>query len=428
MKTLCLSIFISSFAALAAIYPLTDLKLENSSKLSPLKEMINSAKIVGIGESAHGSKNYIKARTLITKYLTQNLNFKNIILEAGYLKVKKLRDQLDRCMTEIPATQDFHKAIKELHPLEHNVEMLELFQYLCQHTYKTKQKIHFAGLDIWTLPWEERDIFKKLVEVLENEELSKAYDIAYKHCWVWKANSWKEASKQEDFKYVAQNWRINPNHHIPCLGTLENAKNLLIQNQDSYIEQSSKTIFNAALKAVRNQIVFQQYRNLYVFDRSKALNLRDAQQALYTQEFINKHPGKTIVLAHNVHIAKNQFQVLPQYPQQWDNVRSLGERLVAIYGRDYFALALTGYDIANSNQKYPTPNREDSLDRYLSSYGELLLLSTDVSDINLHDKWWMHWEYFVNGGYLVPADQYDAIFFIKHSPAATPLSSDGTAL
>lgn len=398
-----------------------NLDLRDLRGLKALNDIVGDAHIVGLGESAHGSMNYIKAQSKIARYLIEKKGFRTVLSETGYIKAEPLKKLIKNCANSLPARQDFIVAMASIEPTDNNLERLEFYEYLCEFSHKTKEQIHFGGLDIWTYPWEERERIKGLESKAGDEIVSKLYNRALKYCWVWSVDSWEEASELAEYQYVAENWRIDPERHIPCLGALRNLNSYINKRKKELSRATSLEIVNSALRAIENQILYQDYRDLYEFKRSLALTLRDAQQARHVKhERLEAGNSKTIIIGHNVHISKNQFKVVPPEPGYWDDVRSLGERLVARHGEGYKAIALSGLKVSSSKGiDYPIPSSEESLDLWLSQKYEYALISAKRFD----KPWWMHWESFINGSYLIPGEQYDGIFFTKESPAATPISS-----
>lgn len=52
--------------------------------LKPLKDMVGSASIVGLGEATHGAHEVFTMKHRIVKYLVSEKGFTNLVLEEGW--------------------------------------------------------------------------------------------------------------------------------------------------------------------------------------------------------------------------------------------------------------------------------------------------------------------------------------------------------
>ena len=58
--------------------------------LKPLKDMVGSASIVGLGEATHGAHEVFTMKHRIVKYLVSEKGFTNLVLEEGWDRALEL--------------------------------------------------------------------------------------------------------------------------------------------------------------------------------------------------------------------------------------------------------------------------------------------------------------------------------------------------
>ena len=422
MKYLILLSITLSFNTYSQIHRIKSLDLDSNDKqFRLLSKITKNAKVIGLGESAHGVKEYAQARTRLIKYLIEKENFRLIVNESGYYSTEKINDYLMKCTNEAPSLEALDKLMSTVGKSEKTQESKEMINWLCQFNTKNQESVRFHGIDQWETPWTTRNLIHTGVKLYNDQKINTLYENLVENCFAWKANSWDEARQFEQFDYVLQTWRLDPEKHRQCVGSLHNIQRALQKiTKDNEVTFWMKT-------ALRVSMVYQKYRNLYVMETSKALNLRDDLQAYLTLRWVYKYESKkkAILLAHNIHISKKQSDVIPRFPGEpykWVNVISTGQNLVAHFGNKYKAIAITGFDVQSSRAgQYPLPDDEESLDLALSNIGDILLVNPKTKWISKQDKWWMHTEGHKNGMYLSPQTQYDGIFFIKEAISVTPL-------
>lgn len=409
----------SPFTFAKSIYSVSSLEMDSPSKeFKPLSKLVKEAKILGIGESSHGSQGFLKARKRLIKYFVKNENYRVILLEQGYRKTEKINDYLNSCQSDTQTEISLTHTLKSLEEIYSNEETKSLLEWLCEFNKYNSNPVSFHGIDQWEDPWINREIIKTGIEYTENKDYKKFFELAQKSCWAWQIDNWDDGPTLPSWDHILQTWRLQVKEHRDCIGSLYNLQRVMgtFQNKDP----EKAFWINIALKV---SYVYQQYRDLYITDIQRALNLRDDLQAYLTMTWVEKFGKKAILLAHNIHVSKLQSEVVPMNPGsqfKWVDVRSTGENLVGHYGREYKSIALTGYDVASSRDgQYTLTNKEDALDYYLSKKGNYLIVDPNARFLHKMSKWWMHNEN--EPMYLVPKKQYDAIFFIRDSREAIRL-------
>lgn len=415
MKLIYLLLVIYNVQANVGVHKVDSLKLTNNYQIKPLYRLIEGAKVVGIGESAHGSKGFLDARAKIIKGLVEDEGYRLLLLEDGFRTVDTINDYLMFCKNSTGNSLKLIKAIKSLSSIYINESTKKLVSWLCTFNRTAKVPVRFHGIDQWEKPWVTRTIIKKGIELTRDIKFKDLYETAQKNCFAWNIDDWSEGS----WDYLFATWNLGLEEHRKCSGSLYNLKRLM--RKHSSIDKDE---FFQIVMALEVAYVYEAYRDLFVHDSSRALNLRDQLQATLVTMWMNKYNNKlkAILLAHNIHISKNQSTVIPPRPSstfRWINVRSTGENLIAHYGTGYKSVAISGYKISSSRDgDYKTIDTPDALDYILSRFGDYLIVDPNIYWIR-DKKWWMHEEF--NGMYLSPNKQYDAIFYVKESKAAKSL-------
>jgi erythromycin esterase len=112
--------------------------------LSPLKDMIGSATIVGLGEATHGAHEVFTMKHRIVNYLVVGMGFNALVLEEGWDKALGL----DRYVLTGKGDPSQY-----LSPEINTKEIIDLLQWIRQYNAdpKHKSKIRIIGMDIQTV-------------------------------------------------------------------------------------------------------------------------------------------------------------------------------------------------------------------------------------------------------------------------------------
>ena len=106
--------------------------------------MIGSARIVGMGEATHGSKEFTLIRHRILKFLVENMDFKGLILEAPEQPAKAIDTYIKT------GKGNTGKLLSDLEYWVHNTqEMLDVIEWMREHNnLHPENHISFYGCDI----------------------------------------------------------------------------------------------------------------------------------------------------------------------------------------------------------------------------------------------------------------------------------------
>ncbi len=425
MKYLCPTCFflvLISFNAFSkpGVKVVQSLESFSNSEYGFLSRLVKDAKIVGIGESGHGSSGFTKARTAMIKKMILIDDFRLILLEDAYFQTSNINSYFKSCHQQTHSEELFVKALKSLTGIYSNTETRELLSWICDFNKTAKEPVKFHGIDIWEEPWVNKKLIGKAHKFFKRDTFKNLFVKASANCFAWQIDSWDDGDTLPAWHYLLETWRLPTESHNICLGSLSNMQTLL----NGYKGAKDEDYFYAKL-ALKVSYVYQTYRDLFVVNVQRVLNLRDDIQAYLVTQWMKKYNNdhKAILLAHNIHVSKKQSIIVPNNPgnpMKWVDVRSTGENLVAHYGKDYKSIAVSGYDVSSSRDgDYITLDQDDALDYVLQEYGDLLIVDPSTRWIDRGGKWWLHGEN--EPSYFKPGIQYDAIFYVKESKAATRL-------
>ncbi|SYX83963.1 erythromycin esterase family protein [Paenibacillus alvei] len=108
--------------------------------LQPLKEMIGSASIVGLGEASHGMHEIFTMKHRIVQYMVTELGFTNLVLEENWGKGL----MLDQYVLTGKGHPD-----KILSPVFNNKEMTQMLEWIRDYNANPKHpnKVRVIGMD-----------------------------------------------------------------------------------------------------------------------------------------------------------------------------------------------------------------------------------------------------------------------------------------
>ena len=112
--------------------------------LEPIKALIGSARIVGMGEATHGSKEFTLVRHRILKYLVEEMDFKGLVLETPEQQAKAINEYIKT------GNGNAKKLLSNLGYWVHNTqEMLDVIVWMKEYNHQhPSSKISFYGCDI----------------------------------------------------------------------------------------------------------------------------------------------------------------------------------------------------------------------------------------------------------------------------------------
>ncbi|KIU75619.1 erythromycin esterase family protein [Bacillus cereus] len=293
--------------------------------LKPLKNMVGSASIVGLGEATHGAHEIFTMKHRIVKYLVSEKGFTNLVLEEGWDRAL----ELDRYVLTGKGNPSQH-----LSPTFKTKEMLDLLDWIRQYNAnpKHKSKVRIIGMDIQSV---NENVYGSIIEYIKanNSKLLPRVEEKIKGLIpVTKdLNTFESLTKEEKENYVSDAKQISA----------------LLEENKSYLNGKSKEF--AWIK--QNARIIEQFTTMLATppDKPADFYLKHDIAMYENAKWTEEHLGKTIVWAHNGHVSKTNM--LPFiYP------KVAGQHLAEYYGKRYVSIGTSVYEgqynVKNSNGEF----------------------------------------------------------------------------
>ncbi|NEU24597.1 erythromycin esterase family protein [Paenibacillus polymyxa] len=281
--------------------------------LKPLKNMVGSASIVGLGEATHGAHEVFTMKQRIVNYLVSEKGFINLVLEEGWDRAL----ELDRYVLTGKGNPSQH-----LSPVFNTKEMLDLLSWIRQYNAnpKHKSKVRIIGMDIQSV---NENVYNNIIEYIKrnNSDLVPRVEEKIKGLIpVTKdMNTFESLTKEEKEKYIADAKQISA----------------LLEQNKSDLNGKSKEF--AWIK--QNARIIEQFTTMLGGtspDKPSDFYLKHDIAMYENAKWTEEHLGKTIVWGHNGHVSKTNM--IPfVYP------KVAGQHLAEYYGKRYVSIGTSVY-------------------------------------------------------------------------------------
>ncbi|AXK17929.1 erythromycin esterase family protein [Bacillus sp. COPE52] len=249
--------------------------------LKPLKKMIGSAQYVGLGENTHGSSEIFTMKFRLVKYLVTEMGFTNFTMEEDWGNGLKLNEYIQ---TGKGNPREF---LKLLYPTDEIIAMIEWMKdYNADPS--NKKKIQFIGLDLKTM---DQSVFNKVIDYVKQHRPDLRAEVE---------ENYKDLSSFTGG--IQEYMNLAPEMKAKFKANAEKVAQLLKDEK----EQTNKDVGSSEyiwVKATANAI--EKFTTMLLSnDYPNVIKLHEqylADHAMWAQETFG---GKTMVWAHNIHMAK----------------------------------------------------------------------------------------------------------------------------
>ena len=311
--------------------PLKYLEARNGFEdLAPLKSILSEAKVVGLGETTHGTHDIYQLKHRLVEYLVVELNFNVLAFEASLSACNAINDYV------LGGKGDLASAVTEQGYVVWDIEeFVDLVKWLREHnnTVPDDSKVRFQGLDLWRNDWGRNVVVDYLRRVASDQIESSAalFDAIAREEAKWPTFIDDEAKHAID----------------ALLPRLQSMMSEFTTHKDDFSSNTSVAEFD------------QAYRYLHVMQQWVIQNgsqqRTNASRSTFMAEnlvYLAEHaPADTrfIVWEHNDHIGKGYIET---------GESNMGQFLQQSYGDRYFAI---GFEFGQGSFN----TREILPDRYL---------------------------------------------------------------
>jgi erythromycin esterase-like protein len=404
-----------STPALAALPGITDFRtipeqIPDTQLSSLLDVHIKTSDVVALGETVHGSENFLRMQTRLIRYLVSRHGFRLIVWENPTLRSLELARWVASCTkTKAPAPLDvLYMPTAADRPL---------FDWICDYNRShPNDPIVFRGMDVWDRPWEHYGRVQNL-GVRVGIEAALLGTIA-KVCPAVPAASWPEiealfARLQPDGKLFPE--AAFEKCRSALTTVLDAARASGLANRKTK-DAGSDDAFELAISAstLLGWLGFYQYNWA---DDILSWNARDEAQGRNLMLIMEKHgAARAIVSAHTSHVSHNRSRA-----DWWGfgDIKSGIYFFSAMTRKKVFNIAFTAYEASGTQGHWMLPTAANSLDKTLHDAGHTFsLFASNAPFLSKHSRWWIQNQNagsHENGVELVPADHFDAFIFFARS-------------
>jgi erythromycin esterase len=398
-------------------YPLRD-----TADLDVLVQQVGDARVVLLGESTHGTSEFYKWRTEISKRLIQEKGFDFIAVEGDFADAQLIANLIEGPLIDSAATIAVLKQFKRWPSwLWANYETATLINWLNQYNQQKNgnDKIGFYGLDLFNFwkPVSERIPFIKDTAVLNAAKKVKECFEPYGSDALAYMKTVNQQARASCELVVS---RFNQQVEKVAGGKLPKLEDDFLLEQEAMLAVNGERYFRNMLR-----------------DRVITWNTRENYMAETIKRLLAQHKNsKAIIWAHNTHVGdahyadthlsgKTSMGELLQNQLGAENVFIVG---FSSYSGSFIAAEKWGDEPKIMEVPAAVPNSFEAMLHKDSAINKIIL-SKDIRDNPLFKHWVINramgvvndpWQLGTSVGSLIP-QRYDAFIYIDHMSAVHPL-------
>ncbi len=408
--------------------PITHVKANNGFEdLQALKEILKDVKVVGLGESTHGTREFFQVKHRILEFLVMEMGYTNFAIEAPYFACKPINDFILTGKGDLSATLTGQGYV--VWDTEEIAEMIKWMKGYNDSAPEEK-KVRFYGVDLAYQEVGRTEVSMFLEKVAP--ELKAQADSVFR------------IMAEEEQKWPTKMDQTFQKTMLHAMVSLQDLTDGMLVNKEGFVQKSSLEEFDQAYHNLRVMKQFILANTAALFppftDGAIARSLSMAENLIHLVEKAGPE-AKFVLWQHNSHIAKDM----------WNGTTIMGYQLRQQYGDTYYSFALEfGQGSFQTRLKHPDNRLGElktvslpavpihSMPWYLSqsNMGNIILdFRKPLDDVTVAQ--WLHtpqkmylagWVYDPNAKYIVELDVsrlYDGIIYI---PTTTPTRPTPNAL
>ncbi len=278
--------------------------------LAPLRQMVGSARMVGLGEGTHGTREFFLMKHRLVEFLVKEMGFNTFGLEATWAETNRINDYVHG------GPGNPRAFLSGTYFWTWNTqEVLDLIEWMRRHNQNpgSAPKVSFLGFDM-----QYSRVTMSDVEAFLAKADPAARDSARAHYACYR-------------KYQDNNFGSNPNYsgappedRTACRAGVQAVHSLLERNRERFTRAASAAEYERALRGAR--IVVQNEDTRSAANATEGSLARDRYMAENSAWLLDQAGpgGKVVLWAHNYHVS--------------NQVGAQGFHLRQKYGRDYVNL------------------------------------------------------------------------------------------
>jgi erythromycin esterase-like protein len=366
--------------------------------LAPLQQIVGKATVVALGESVHTSGGYYEAKHRLLRYLVEQMGFRGLAFESSWVDAEHVARYVETC--DGSAGQSVSDG---LFPVWYSTEVRALVQWMCDWNSAhpdPQDRLHFYGFDI---QFQQKADGEALIDFLTRAGLPEEDP--------------RIAGVRKCDGVVESFYPVLPeDRHQQCKDALAALAGLFAREAPSLIERTSREDFEWAkvrwtgLDAFEDQIYLRGPLSSEARDRGMASVFQGIRN-------LRQPGGKTVIWAHNFHIARNAAGYLPY--------ATMGTFLDQSLKAAYVNVALVSHEVSIDWQGLgcgpADPPGEGAAENLFHELGEDFLL-VDLDFPKGRPPFLKKGKVYELGWYpMVPRRHYDALVYLDASRKMTPL-------
>lgn len=381
--------------------------------LEALQEAIGPARVIGMGESRHDTREQLLLKGLLVRYLIENRGFRALILEESFPHTVSL----DRYVTSGEGDlRNFMNGLAGWY-LWDTEEMLELVQWVRQFNKgrQPAQKVRIFGMDITAPALGVQEVIGFLEAAGTNIQLeAQPFGLDLQQGDFW-PNTWERYAALSN----TRRGELGENYEelVEAL-RLERARLVASSSEKEY----ERMLLLAEIGRMGNALFSS-------VNREEGGAIRERGMAQTTLWILDQEiPGeKAIIWAHNLHVAKSSF-LMPGLaegalePMGVQLSEELGDAYIAIGGT--FGTGSYPSDLPPGERLFETVS-EDVMDGALAKVGVPIFL-VDLRGVGQNsgaarwlqqDREWIAQD---SRAVLVPSAAFDLVYFVRNISRSQP--------
>lgn len=376
-----------------------------------LDTRVASVDVVALGESVHGSSEFLKIQARLIRYLVEKHGLRLIVWENPTLRSLELGRWVSSCPT-----------VKTPPPVDvlymPTISDLALWRWLCDYNFShSGDPIAFRGMDIWDRPWEHYSKIRALgIPAGIDPLLLKSIET---FCPAYRSSSWPDVNII--FDQLARDGKFLPEaDYEKCrvnLTALLNTSRQSGMEKQKKKDRGSDEAFELAISA-STLLGWLGFYNHNWSDDILSWNERDLAQGRNLMLVMEKHNAtRSILSAHTSHVSHNRSQA-----DWWGfgDIKSGIYFFTAMTRKKIFNIAFTAYDASGTQGHWSLPAAGNSLDKKLHDSGHAFsFFASNAEFLSEHSKWWIQNQNYPgpyeSGVELILRDHFDAFIFFDRS-------------
>jgi erythromycin esterase len=389
--------------------------------LQPLRSLLADARVVGLGEATHGSRDFFQLKHRLLEFLVQELGFTHFAMEVDQGAARAI----DEFVAHGRGTSQ--EALEALRMWQWDTEeVAAILDWVRDHNRDLPEdrKVRFAGFDFQVNERGREDVVSYLRRAAPARAVSADSVLA----------PLAEQPDTSGSSFVVHFYGFTPEQKAATKAAVRQLLEHFVAQRNSFVESTSATEYEQALQALRRMVQFTDAHSRAsggYDDPESGLATRDRYMAENVMALLESAGlgAMVVIWSHNGHIAHSGYR-MGHYLRE-----SLGDRYYA------FGLAFDrgGFRAMDITQPAPYPIKEfevghavdESVGWYLkqAGIGDMFVDFRGAPDVGPVADWLrrLHPLRSIGNGYVpnplarsgygwppvVPADAFDGFFFVE---------------